>query len=207
MDPKKAEGVLQAHPNIFYVAKILVDYIREESKKTTIDEQFASKASYSIDDMSEDEDQVQAPNYSMGSNAPRTSTQAPAITQDYLSAVLNLLNQQQRPQAQASQTQSQQTAQQPIQSQQQQQGLDRNYFQNIMQQIMTGSGPAQQPTNAQSQPTTNTSSQAMSDEDIASKLEQMHEMGFFDDEINLRALQISGGNVEAALSLIIEGGL
>jgi hypothetical protein len=46
---------------------------------------------------------------------------------------------------------------------------------------------------------------AIPDEELASKLEKMHEVGFWDDELNVRALQITEGNVEAAISLIIEG--
>ncbi len=47
--------------------------------------------------------------------------------------------------------------------------------------------------------------QNVSDEALASKLELMHEFGFLDDDLNLRALQITEGNVEAAISLIVEG--
>lgn len=198
-----------SHPNVFYGTKLLVDNVREMSKKGQSDEQFIPKGSYSIDEMSEDEEQAQG-GYSMAANAPRQAS-APAITQDYLSSVLSLLNQQQRPpQQQASQpaVQQPQTAQ-PNQNLAQIGSMDRNYFQNIMQQLM-GQG-------ASSQPTTSTNTQAdlqtqtpniganISDEDIALKLEQMHEFGFLDDELNLRALQLADGNVEAAISFIIEG--
>lgn len=40
----------------------------------------------------------------------------------------------------------------------------------------------------------------------AAKLEQMHEFGFFDPATNLRALEITEGNVEVVISNMIEGG-
>lgn len=89
--------------------------------------------------------------------------------------------------------------------------FDRNQFQSLMQQIM-----GQQPPQPQQQPTTpSTSAQPQQQQqqqqpaissELAAKLEQMHEFGFFDDATNLRALEITEGNVEAAISLIIEGG-
>lgn len=38
-------------------------------------------------------------------------------------------------------------------------------------------------------------------------LQQMRDMGITNDSLSLRALQQTGGNVEAALNLIFEGGL
>ena len=45
----------------------------------------------------------------------------------------------------------------------------------------------------------------ISDEQLAACLEQMHTLGFWDDERNVKALSITDGNIEAAVSLIIEG--
>lgn len=166
------------------------------------------KGSYSIDDASEDEEQTQASN-----NLVPSVRAGPAISQDHFAAVLAMLNQQQR-------TGGAQSAQQPPQSRpnvsnqpasQQSGGLffERSQFQNIMQQIMS---QQQQPQAVQAQPNraaqsiaTPTPTQQVST-DLAAKLEQMHEFGFFDDALNMRALEVTEGNVEAAISLIIEGG-
>lgn len=175
-----------------------------------------------MDDASEDEDQVHATT-SQASNQ-QAMRPGPAISQDHFSSVLAMLNQQQsRTTQQTSNVQSQQRQQQPAQSTGQSSGFfDRNHFQNIMQQIMN----QQQTTSAQSDsqvsatsgidtannPTTSASSESnlqssgMISSDLAAKLEQMHELGFLDDVLNTRALEITEGNVDAAVSLLIEGG-
>ncbi|CAF0827129.1 unnamed protein product [Brachionus calyciflorus] len=204
-DGKKAEEIMNLYPNIYFGTKILVDYIRELSKKIPADENFISKGSYTIDEMSEDEEQQ--PAYSMPQ--PRQTNQ-PAVSQDYLSAVLSLLNQQQRPQ-QNPPVQTPQQAQpsqsvQPPSQQSQYPVLDRNYFQNLMQQITSNQTQAQPSSQQTSQPQASSQQtpQPMSDGDLANKLEQMHELGFLDDELNLRALQVADGNIEVAISFIIE---
>lgn len=83
-----------------------------------------------------------------------------------------------------------------------------------MQQIMMSSTTQSQPSQQQQQPQQPTSSSQQQQpqqpttvsSEMAAKLEQMHEFGFFDDAQNMRALEITEGNVEAAISLIIDGG-
>ena len=168
--------------------------------------------------MSEDEDSQSNQANGNRPNIPRSS--GPALTQDYLASVLASIRSQPLATAQPQQQQQQQPAQsqiiqQPVTRHQQAQtsGLTRDYFQNVMQQIFTPpAAQSDQPANAT--PTTAASSTLaqtprqsnISDADLADKLEQMHELGLFDDELNLRALQITEGNVDAAVSLIIEGG-
>lgn len=152
----------------------------------------------------------------------------PAISQDHFAAVLAMLNQQQRPGTSSNTPPSTSTqsiippASQttpPSQPNTPQSGpiFNRNDFQNIMQQIMMNQSQPQiqttsQPSTSQSsgsQPQSSQSSNAVSGQvssEMAGKLEQMHEFGFFDDALNMRALEITEGNVEAAISLIIEGG-
>jgi hypothetical protein len=198
-------------------------------------EQF-NAGSYTIDDMSENEEDNQQAHSSVPQAVVRQ--QAPAISHDQLSAVLSMLNQQQRQQQQAPTTSqasnifsqlaqpsaNQQPQQQqppppqpaapvaqPVPPAQAQAGLfDRNFFQNVMQQVMT-----QRPESASSNNNSSTlssanppSAAAQSGDlpDLAAKLEQMHELGFLDDVLNIRALQITEGNVDAAVSLLIEGG-
>lgn len=175
----------------------MVNYIRELSKKIPADENFIPKGSYTIDEMSEDED-VQQP-YAM---AQSRQPNQPAVSQDYLSAVLSLLNQQQRPQQPSLIPQSNLPAQQTNQSTSQNQYpvMDRNQFQSLMSQITSQAPSNSGQTQSGQQSTTNN----LTDADLATKLEQMHELGFLDDELNLRALQITNGNVEAAISFIIE---
>lgn len=175
----------------------MVNYIRDLSKKIPADENFISKGSYTIDEMSEEED-IQQPYTMTQSRQPNQ----PAVSQDYLSAVLSLLNQQQRPQQPANVPQPNTSAHQNTQSipQNQYPIMDRNYFQSLMSQITSQSPSTSGQTTAVQQTTTNN----LTDADLATKLDQMHELGFLDDDLNLRALQITNGNVEAAISFIIE---
>lgn len=178
----------------------MVNFIRDLSKKIPADENFVPKGSYTIDEMSEDEEPQQQ--FAM---AQSRQPNQPAVSQDYLSAVLSLLNQQQRApqQADASQTAvpiNQQSNQPSTQGQYP--VLDRNYFQSLMQQA-TSQVPT---TSSQTQSVQQSPRNSLSDADLAAKLEQMHELGFLDDELNLRALQIADGNVEAAVSFLIENG-
>lgn len=82
-----------------------------------------------------------------------------------------------------------------------------------MQQIMSQQQPQQQQAQAQptappivQSPSQTSQQQPQPSVDLAAKLAQMHEFGFWDDAVNTRALEITEGNVEAAISLIIESG-
>lgn len=176
-----------------------------------------AEGSYSIDDASEDEEQANTQYATRNQQQPSSTAQTgPAISQEHFSAVLAMLNQQQQPSrrvvpAATQLQQPQQVVTPPLQNS----GgafFDRSHFQNIMQQIMSQQQPQQQqqaqaqPTSSSDQAQTITSTGSQISNDLAAKLEQMHEFGFFDDTLNIRALEITEGNVEAAISLIIEGG-
>jgi hypothetical protein len=145
-------------------------------------------------------------------NTSRRSGQ-PAISHDYFSSVLASLNSQLLSQQAQPPSSSTTTAATPLlpptgtQHQSNQNRIERGHFENIMQNLLNPSRNQPQPsqvTTQQSSLTSATNQSSLSDEDLASKLELMHELGFFDDELNIRALQITEGNVEAAISLIME---
>jgi hypothetical protein len=150
---------------------------------------------------------------------PQTNTSRrpgpPAISHDYFSSVLASLNSQFLPQQTQSPSSTAAATAQPAASastpqQSNQNRIERDYFQNIMQNLLnpnTNQPPtssSQVQSSLTSQSTQQASRSSLSDEDLATKLELMHELGFFDDELNIRALQITEGNVEAAVSLIME---
>lgn len=162
--------------------------------------------------MSEDEEQ-QSHRATSASTSSNVQRQGPAITQNHLSAVLSMLNQQ----ASSAQNQPAQSANldiannpqardQQAQAQEQPQptSIDRNYFQNVMQQIMNQQSPPAAP--VQSPTAQNQTPRNEASSELAAKLEQMHELGFLDDSLNMRALQITEGNVDAAVNLLLEGG-
>ncbi len=168
--------------------------------------------------MSEDEDNQ--PSTSSRHTAPQQQQpqrSGPVLTQDYLASVLASIRSQ--PLAAQPSQPVQQSAPVPVaptpQNAPTSSGITRDYFQNVMQQIFTPPAaapaqPSQQSTlsGTQSRPAEPTPARSnISDAEIAAKLEQMHELGLFDDELNLRALQITEGNVDAAVSIIMEGGL
>ncbi|RVE49964.1 hypothetical protein evm_005432 [Chilo suppressalis] len=45
------------------------------------------------------------------------------------------------------------------------------------------------------------------DEDYVSQLQRMHEMGLLDDALNVRALLICSGDVNAAINLVFSGAI
>ena len=159
-------------------------------------------ASFSIEDSGEEE------------NAPANNNAASGLTQNHLANVLNSLNQRQ---------QQQQRNQAP--------GISRDYFQQVMQQVFSQnlgaaaanagsateanrpSTSAAQASSSAGEPMDTTQAPAapqqprnrLTDTELAAKLDQMHELGLWDDELNVRALQVTEGDVEASVSLILEG--
>ena len=73
-------------------------------------------------------------------------------------------------------------------------------FQAAMQQALMAS-QAGQPGQAQASEET----QGSADSDLASKVERMREMGIVDEGLALQALQIMGGDLQAAVDLIFSG--
>ena len=73
--------------------------------------------------------------------------------------------------------------------------ITTNMFQQAMQQALLAShaGQAGQET------------QESADSDLASKVERMREMGIVDEGLALQALQIMGGDLQAAVDLIFSG--
>jgi len=76
--------------------------------------------------------------------------------------------------------------------------ITANMFQQAMQQALQSAGGAAQ------QPPQSSSDQSASD-DIAAKVERMKEMGIIDEGLALQALQIMGGDLQAAVDLIFSG--
>ena len=75
-------------------------------------------------------------------------------------------------------------------------------FQQAMQQAMMASGMGQSPAQAQAP---SSASQESDSGDLASKVERMREMGIIDEGLALQALQIMGGDLQAAVDLIFSG--
>lgn len=73
-------------------------------------------------------------------------------------------------------------------------------FQQAMQQALQSSG-AVNTSQQQQQPTSGQEQQ----DDIAAKVERMKEMGIIDEGLALQALQIMGGDLQAAVDLIFSG--
>ena len=75
--------------------------------------------------------------------------------------------------------------------------ITTNMFQEAMQQALMASQAGQ------AQPSEET--QGSADSDLASKVERMREMGIVDEGLALQALQIMGGDLQAAVDLIFSG--
>jgi DNA mismatch repair ATPase MutL len=187
-EPKTANLILNNQNLVYHGVSELINKFLNEVKSLQLDPNFTSKSSYSINDMSEDEEDEEEQN---ARRRPQgTSAAASALTRDFFSAVLASINQNQ-PRQEPLQTQGQPSQQQ----EQQASGLNRDYFHNVMSQLLGQSAPTQ----------TTPGSAVLTDEVLAQRLEQLHEFGFWDDEKNVRALQLTNGDVEAAINLMVEG--
>jgi len=80
--------------------------------------------------------------------------------------------------------------------------ITTDMFQQAMQQAMMASGMGQSPAQAQAP---SSASQESDSGDLASKVERMREMGIIDEGLALQALQIMGGDLQAAVDLIFSG--
>jgi len=184
-DVNNGKKIISAYPMLYYSLSELIKLLTTQINSAKTDTNFVSKSAYSINDLSEDEDEAAAQQQRRQQRPAGGAQAAPqsALTRDFFSSVLASVNQQQQqPQGQT----------------------NRDFFQNAFQQAINQTVSAnrdlpqapQQPQTAQT---------GLSDEDIATKLDKMHECGLLDDERNLRALQLAEGNVEAAVALLFEG--
>ena len=78
--------------------------------------------------------------------------------------------------------------------------ITTNMFQQAMQQALMASQAGQA-----GQAQAGVESQGSADSDLASKVERMREMGIVDEGLALQALQIMGGDLQAAVDLIFSG--
>ena len=78
--------------------------------------------------------------------------------------------------------------------------ITTNMFQEAMQQALMASQAGQAGQVQASEET-----QGSADSDLASKVERMREMGIVDEGLALQALQIMGGDLQAAVDLIFSG--
>ena len=82
-------------------------------------------------------------------------------------------------------------------------GITANMFQQAMQQaLLSSSGGQGQP---QQSNTAGTGGQQGEEGDLAAKVERMREMGIIDEGLAIQALQIMGGDLQAAVDLIFSG--
>ena len=81
--------------------------------------------------------------------------------------------------------------------------ITANMFQAAMQQALMSSGMGQ--STAQDTGAGGGGGQQSGEEDLGSKVERMKEMGIIDEGLALQALQIMGGDLQAAVDLIFSG--
>jgi len=218
-DPETLGKIAKSHPSLLEAANNLAAAVHEEQQsagRSGASEQEAADrlggGSYYLDEMSDEEmetdDDHQRPQRSRsftGGITPAQLAQALSMAagmgqtggnSNPFQGVTGLgVGNNQRGSSQASQQQSQQSAPNSASAR-----ITTDMFAQAMQQAMMASGMGQSPAQAQAP-----QSQETDSGDLASKVERMREMGIIDEGLALQALQIMGGDLQAAVDLIFSG--
>ncbi|XP_047996000.1 ubiquitin-like protein 7 [Leguminivora glycinivorella] len=80
-------------------------------------------------------------------------------------------------------------------------------FSEAISEVFNRGGTANRPSGTPMEQSTAASSSASPGEDFSSQLTRMHEMGLLDDALNVRALLICSGDVNAAINLVFSGAI
>lgn len=208
-DPEVLRKVLDSHPIIAEVLPIITTYLRENpitpSSSSTSNQASTSTANaYSLESLSDDEDMDNNPlpttnndtTREGNASAPRNSSYV-AITTEQLSAALaNARNfsSTDTNSSSASASNANHTSP-PI--------ITNEMFGNALQQAFTSVN------NTNSSNTTPRNNPIVDDESLESlrtrlqpQLQQMRDMGLLDETQNIRALQLTSGDVQAAVEMV-----
>ncbi|XP_074650087.1 ubiquitin-like protein 7 [Tubulanus polymorphus] len=180
-DPNTISKVLDEHPCLGHAAMHIAVALNEEAAKGGGPSHQGSEGSYSLDQMSDD-DEFDAPLQRVPMGGSNEST---PITATQLAAALAAATG--RP---ATQSAGQDAAQSNV--------ITADFFQQAMQQALSGgsnSGGASSSSQQQQQP-------QLSRDQLQSQLQQLRDMGISDENAAVEALQATGGNVQLALSIL-----
>ncbi|CAH1798046.1 unnamed protein product, partial [Owenia fusiformis] len=174
---------IESHPCMGHAAQMVAAAVKKEVAKGTTS---SSRGTYSMDQMDEED--------FMGSSRSRGPQQA--ITTNQLAAALAMANSSSssRPTESMDQSSSSNSTSRPDNSSASANQITNDFIRYALQ-AASGAPPGG-----------STEASAMTRENLQSQLQQLHDMGISDEATALRALQATGGNVQAALELIFGDG-
>lgn len=173
--------IVELHPALAEAANHIAAAVHEEAVTGNASTQpTTSGYSYSLDALSDDEEMDSS--QSSDSQPQSSRQQFSTITAAQLAAAI----------ASASGTSVASTSSESG-------GITSEMFSQAMQRAIATVAPVQSSGGERSDPENSTSGQ------LAQQMQQMRELGLTDDVLNLQALQLSGGNVHAAIDLVFSG--
>lgn len=197
-DPDTVRRIAQLHPSLIEAAHHIAAYVHEEASNLSHNQVGTSSGySYSLDALSDDED-MESPSDSPHEPSPLTRNSSyNAITAAQLAAAIaNATNATfGLPNSSGNNNTGTPTAAGNI--------ITSEMFNSAMQQAFASSH-SPSPTPMPASRNTPESFEAMTRR-WQSQLQQMQEMGLINETVNLRALQTTSGDVQAAIELVLSG--
>ncbi|XP_045775384.1 ubiquitin-like protein 7 isoform X2 [Maniola jurtina] len=210
----------EAHPDLPNALRQLMRLVRSRSNVATTETAPTSGFAYSLEALSEDEDVEEEDTEEIEGRTAITPRQLAAALQVATEAVLSssrgadateqgrllrLLQAAVEPDAPASAPRTP-TGTGTTAGASGGGAITAEMFSSAISQALTRTNPAGTPME-QSTAASSSQSPEARDEDFSTQLQHMHEMGLLDDALNVRALLICAGDVNAAINLVFSGAI
>ncbi|XP_033219377.1 ubiquitin-like protein 7 [Belonocnema kinseyi] len=195
-DPDTVKRIAELHPLLVEAAQHISTAVHEEAHNSAASSSDPSSSnapstaySYSLDNMSDDEEMAGDSSQSSDSALGRHQSNS-AITTAQLAAALSRAGGRGFPHSGSSTSSSRASRNSGL--------ITTEMFSQAMQQAFASAPAPAAPVSAAA----STTPQSV---DIQRQLAQMHEIGLLDDAVNLQALQVTSGDVQAAIELVFSG--
>lgn len=197
----------EAHPDLPNALRHLMRLVRSHSNTTASDNAPTSGFAYSLEALSDvDEEETEevenrAPiTQEQFTAALQAATQAAALPSGSSSTVPGLSGQQLLSLLQTTPSNTNNDSESPVTS-----AIGNAITDEMISEAITEALTRVMPEASTDQSAASSSFNPVTDEDYTTQLQRMNEMGLLNDALNVRALIISGGDVNAAINLIING--
>nr|XP_034833422.1 ubiquitin-like protein 7 [Maniola hyperantus] len=211
----------EAHPDLPNALRQLMRLVRTRSNVASTETAPTSGFAYSLEALSEDEDVEEEDTEEIEGRTAITHRQLAAALQVATEAVLSssrgadaaeqgrllrLLQAAVEPDAPASAPRTPTAGSGTTAGASGGGAITAEMFSSAISQALTRTNPAGTPME-QSTAASSSQSPEARDEDFSTQLQHMHEMGLLDDALNVRALLICAGDVNAAINLVFSGAI
>ncbi|KAK4881421.1 hypothetical protein RN001_004740 [Aquatica leii] len=200
-DPDTVRKVAELHPTLIEAAHRIASYVHEEATAGHHTQAGTSSGySYSLEALSEDED-MESPNESPQDPTPltRNSSYNAITTAQLAAAIANATNATFALPSSPANTTTPTGGTSNI--------ITSEMFNSAMQQAFATSQSQNSSSNANSSPLASTVAETFEamTRRLQPQLQQMREIGLVNEAINIRALQTTSGDVQAAIELVLSG--